>query len=1165
SYKRRFPLAQEERSSVTDGDDDDVYTVDAKQYGCLSRFYNHSCSPNVMVQNVFIETHDIRFPWIALFAKDNIRAGEEIKRGQFDQQPQRHNSFTTTGTLSKTKKFVSSSTSLSSSQSTSDENESTSVQSNFTTKTRSNNIPETVRKKSTTMPTSFGLKQNDLFSINLNNHSNDNNNNHIVSTFTSNNNNNTKNSTKSKLIYRMMSLRRSSNKQLPIISAPFSTINTYSSPFPHSQIQSSSTPQPSSSISSTSSVRSAIYHVRTFDLTRDKHLRHYPCTIHFLDDTERTFYIDRHCKGIDLLNEVYNYLDLPERKYFGLLIEDLTQDTSYRWLDSLKTLKKQFNTTSPYHLYFKIRFFVLDPVKLEEEFTRYLYVLQIKKEILSGKLWCVRPKASLLASYLVQSELGDYDASQHHPGYVSDFRFIPFQNTEFEHDTEEYHKKHIGFNPAEAELNYLKVVSSLDMYGVELHKVCVKVPNTSDVNTVELYVGVSAVGLSVFQNSTKLNTFSWDRITKISFKRRTFYIQLVKNLNSQEGNSLVFTLRSYRSNKYLWISCVEHHKFFRLNTLPSSPRRFFPFANKFRHTNAGDSNSISFVDGKKRIETTQKKFERVSSRRSLRAAHTGLSSTLPVTSTTSTSLTSQNTKNNETIVFLSSSSISLQQSNNTDNQPPPKPPRQLILQVKNTKHPINHITSNETNTVLEANDYKPKNATLPRNSVHPSHLIQSSENKLTTNLNGTIGSSNTLTIKKFKSIQQPLENDLVLIKLIADNNERYGFNIKGGADQINPVIVSRVALNSPATNSVPPLNEGDQILSINNIDISNHTYEQIVNMIRQSRKKSNGELILIVRPNKFITSSQLNHDNQDIYDNELVSFHDYVRLDTLEESLQCLKNDLANGRLIEQYETLQRRRIGFTFDVSTSSENFHKNRYKDVLPYDQTRVILKHCNSADYINASFINIPITTTDVVNRYIAAQGPLSSTCDTFWKMIWQENCSLLVMLTTLYENGCIKCHQYWPNINEIFDYGTFTIKCRREKKENLLLYREFLFTHKEFNEERTIFQIQFETWADHGIPSDYSTFIDLVFQIRDLRRNKQVPVLVHCSAGIGRTGVLILMETALCFIESGQPIFPIDIVKQMRDQRMGMIQTTSQFQFVCNAVLYAYENGLVNVCS
>ncbi len=153
-----------------------------------------------------------------------------------------------------------------------------------------------------------------------------------------------------------------------------------------------------------------------------------------------------------------------ERKYFGLLIEDLTQDFAYRWLDSTKTLKKQLTTTmSPYHLYFKVRFFLIEPsTQIDDEFTKYLYVLQIKKELLSGKMWCARSTAAILASYIVQSkfktkinlikifnfiflslgELGDFDPDEHRQGYLEDFRFVPFQNSDFENEVEQYHKQH---------------------------------------------------------------------------------------------------------------------------------------------------------------------------------------------------------------------------------------------------------------------------------------------------------------------------------------------------------------------------------------------------------------------------------------------------------------------------------------------------------------------------------------------------------------------------------------------------------------------------------------------------------------------------------------------------------------------------------------------------
>ena len=149
-------------------------------------------------------------------------------------------------------------------------------------------------------------------------------------------------------------------------------------------------------------------------------------------------------------------------------------------------------------------------------------------------------------------------------------------------------------------------------------------------------------------------------------------------------------------------------------------------------------------------------------------------------------------------------------------------------------------------------------------------------------------------------------------------------------------------------------------------------------------------------------------------------------------------------------------------------------------------------------------------------------------------------------------------------ETSDYGQLTVRCRRERKENQLVYREFLFSHRETKEERIIYQIQVETWPDHGVPNDFSSFVEFVLEIRELRKSKShQPILVHCrytvvvtakasgfgmlqrsspsSAGIGRTGVLILMETALCLVEANQPIFPLDIVRQMREQRLGMIQT------------------------
>ncbi|CAF3641045.1 unnamed protein product [Adineta steineri] len=988
----RYEITDEDNIDDSDDDDGEPYVIDGSLYSNVGKYFNHSCDPNMFIQNVFIESHDLHFPNLALFTRTHIKAGQELTwHYNCELLPDREQQ---NSTRLNNKTFVLSSVaiqanaSLSSSQTTDD---------------------------------SSTVQQSD----------------------TSTN--------KTHLIQRMISLKRSTkNKSL-----------VYRS-----------------------------YNLRAFEIAHD----HYSIIIHFLDDTERTFYVDRQCKGIVLLNEIFDYLDLSnEKKYFGLLIEDLTQDFAYRWLDSTKTLKKQLTTNiGSYHLYFKVRFFVTDPwIQIDDEFTKYLYVLQLKKELLSGKIWCPRTLATILASYVVQSELGDYDINEHQSGYLNDFRFVPFQNSDFESEVQQYHKQHRGQSPADAENNYLRVASSLDMYGVELHKASVKVSNTNDKlhnSKVELYIGVCASGISVFQNSTKANTFLWDQITKISFKRRTFYVQLIKNPDSSDDNSIVFTLRNYRCCKYLWKSCVDHHTFFRLTSVPSSSKKFFPFTSKLRHRLNTDivPNTLLMETNERR----EKKFQRISSRRSSRSGNN--SSTLPITSMTNNFSIIKNSN-----LSLSSSNLSIPKFDKPLS-PPPKPPRQ------------SYKSSLTNSALIEANEYKPKNATLPRENFQ--NLLSNSSSMSCVNTNS------------------------ILIKLTPDVDGRYGFNIKGGEDEQTPTVVSKVAYNTPASRA--SIHEGDIILAINNIDIRNHTHEEIINMIRYSRERPFGELELVIK------SKDENN--------------------SLENSLQILRSDLTTNRLTEQYETLERRKNGFTFEISSNQTNYYYNRYKDVLPYDQTRVILKNNIENDYINANYINMPIISTDIVNRYIATQGPLPTTCEAFWQMIWEQECTLIIMLTTLFESGRIKCHQYWPNVSETNDYGLFTIRCTRERKENELMYREFIFLNKEINEERIIYQIQNEIWPDHGVPNDYVSFVDFVLEIRELRKaNKHLPILVHCSAGIGRTGVLILMETALCLMENNQSVFPLNIVRLMREQRLGMIQTASQYQFACEAVLYAYDHGLIEI--
>jgi tyrosine-protein phosphatase non-receptor type 4 len=278
-------------------------------------------------------------------------------------------------------------------------------------------------------------------------------------------------------------------------------------------------------------VSSGSYNVRASEMAhlQDRTPKAVNCAVHFLDDTVETFEVDRG-KAQQLLDKVFEHLELVEKDYFGLQYLDLAPgDDTLRWLDPLKTIKKQCRGPA-YEFFFRVKFYVSDPSKLAEEYTRYHFFLQVKRDILSGKLVCSDSNVAMLASYAVQSELGDFNPDEHKEGYLSGFLFIPNQNKEFEKLVAEKHKQHRGQTPADAEYNFLERAKRLEMYGVDLH-------NARDQSNVDIQLGVTSAGLVVFQNNLKINTFSWAKIVKISFKRKQFFIQLRREVTDSIDDS----------------------------------------------------------------------------------------------------------------------------------------------------------------------------------------------------------------------------------------------------------------------------------------------------------------------------------------------------------------------------------------------------------------------------------------------------------------------------------------------------------------------------------------------------------------------------------------------------------------------------------------------------
>lgn len=906
------------------------------------------------------------------------------------------------------------------------------------------------------------------------------------------------------------------------------------------------------------------YNVRASEQARDRQSTEVVCNILLLDNTVQAFRVSKHEDGQALLDLVFKFLDLTERDYFGLQLADDSSENP-KWLDPNKLIRKQLKRGSPHSLNFRVKFFVSDSSKLQEEYTRYLYFLQIKQDILTGRLPCPYSTATLLASYAVQSELGDYSHSEHLPGYLADYSFIPSQPLDFEKEIAKLHQQHRGLTPAEAEFSYLNTGRTLDLYGVELHY-------ARDQSNNEILIGVMSGGIVIYKNRVRINTFPWLKIVKISFKCKQFFIQLRKELNEYRETVLGFNMVNYRACKNVWKTCVEHHTFFRLDS-PLPPHKnffahYFTLGSRFRYCGRTEVQSVQY--GKEKANK-----DRVFARSPSKPL------TRKLVSDMDWDVTSGNSLSNDRLETQSLPSRSPPGTPNhrsaTFNQEGTRlRPSSVGHLVGHVVHPspgkvfTNHRSPSSTQAnsiILDSPQSQDTLLEAPPPALPPK---QSKKNSLSQIYQSQPELDNHIS-EAYDPLWSPEKNtpnglvphdNLVLIRMRPDENGRFGFNVKGGYDQKMPVIVSRVAPGTSADLCVPRLNEGDQVVLINGRDISEHTHDQVVMFIKASCERHSGELVLLVRPNAVydIVEERMENEPDFQYIPEKTprdSIHSED--DTLRESMIQLAEGLLNGTVLAQFDQLYRKKPGMTMSCAKLPQNICKNRYRDISPYDATRVILH--SGDDYINANYINMEIPSSSIINRYIACQGPLPTTCSDFWQMTWEQGSSMVVMLTTQVERGRVKCHQYWPEPIGISEFCNFQITCHSEVGNPAYVFREMTLTNLEKNESRPLTQIQYTAWPDHGVPDDSSDFLDFVCLVRQKRANHDEPVVVHCSAGIGRTGVLITMETAMCLMECNQAVYPLDIVRTMRDQRAMMIQTPSQYRFVCEAILKVYEEGIV----
>uniref|UniRef100_A0A8C4KLV1 protein-tyrosine-phosphatase n=1 Tax=Dromaius novaehollandiae TaxID=8790 RepID=A0A8C4KLV1_DRONO len=277
--------------------------------------------------------------------------------------------------------------------------------------------------------------------------------------------------------------------------------------------------------------------------------------------------------------------------------------------------------------------------------------------------------------------------------------------------------------------------------------------------------------------------------------------------------------------------------------------------------------------------------------------------------------------------------------------------------------------------------------------------------------------------------------------------------------------------------------------------------------------------------------------------------HPAIRVADLLQHINLMKTSDSYG-FKEEYESFFEGQSA-SWDVAKKDQNRTKNRYGNIIAYDHSRVILQPVEddpSSDYINANYIDVSGLYTGIF-----LTGPVHETVYDFWRMIWQEQSACVVMVTNLVEVGRVKCYKYWPDDTEV--YGDFKVTCVEMEPLAEYVVRTFTLGRRGYNEIREVKQFHFTGWPDHGVPYNATGLLSFIRRVKLSNPPSAGPIVVHCSAGAGRTGCYIVIDIMLDMAEREGVVDIYNCVKALRSRRINMVQTEEQYIFIHDAILEA----------